>query len=212
MKKVMLLSLLLFSLALSGCQKAAESPTDFADKVTIDSPFNTLTDTEEWGDESDFLRIVDMTDDLDAIHATEFEGERFALTDERFYGFVMYVHNTSDEDQKEVTLMLSYPRLISIGNENQANAMLSWGGDAAGIIGDTLNLEVQTNIYLPLADEEQSTALIVNTSDTSKSQALPVLTADMDGMMTHFIQLDSLTSGEACTVFLPVEALPTFQR
>lgn len=195
-------------LSLSGCQKAAESTTDSAHEVTGVSPFNTLTGTEEWGDEADFLRIVDMTDKTDEFVVGDFRSGQFTLGDERLYAAVAYLHNTSDQPRQNVVVTLSCPDIIMAEQDNQLEVLLGWDGEDSGFISDTLTLNSTVDLTLSsvVNDGDMSMALI--RGDDGKLSKTPLLVSSVDNVTAYMIVFDEIESDETCMVFFPFESLP----
>lgn len=209
MKKVMLVAIVI-CLFLGGCRAKGEGIGVLSSQYDRldESAFNTLTDTKEWGDESDFLRIIDITDQVEKAHATDFVGDSLKIADERGYALVAHIHNTSPEDQEEVALAISYPTIFRAGEENQVSAIL---GNTTTTLSDSLTLETERDVLLsPLAQTEEPLAMVMDGKGGGEYQT--VSTTTTDGVTTQVLRLGSLKKDETRTVFILFEALAVIQR
>lgn len=188
--------------------QAKDDPHYTGEPVTKAAPFNTLLDAKGWGDEADFLRIVDMDVGESIVYAPEFEGYEFAMTDERTYGFVIYSHNTSISTQTDLVLTLSYPEVFVAGETNTVNAYLSWGGDKPGVISDSLELDVQVNISPCPVDDDDDCVLITDFNSGGMLKAKPAQSSRIDGVVTHTIPLPDMPADSALVTFFVIDAIP----
>lgn len=193
---------------LSGCQKGAESPKTGISAA--DSPFNT-GENGAWGKEDSFLRMMDLTDMTDELTVDDFTGGEFTLSDERIYAAAIYLHNTSDQPQRDVVITLSHPDILESGKDNQLEVLLGWGGADSGFISDQLKLQSTVDLTLSLVVNDDDAAVAVVRHGDGSLTKTSMLNANFDGVVTHMVELDEIKSGEACIVFFTFEALAAIQ-
>ena len=205
MKKVILMLLLTLCVALSGCQKAAESDVDSA-KVTRNSPFNTA-ENGAWGDESSFLRIADLTNKTDELLIDDFSSGSFTLNDERDYVVAVYLHDTSDEAQQDVTITLNYADVLHAGKKNRMEVLLGWSGEDAGFMSDALELEPATDLELWPTDNDGDISMAIIRRSDGELTKTPLISANLDETTTQMVMLDEVSSGEYYIIFFMFESL-----
>lgn len=220
MKKAMLMLLVALCVTLSGCQKSAgdqNSANSVAEaggsaaEVTKNSPFNTSENFGAWGDEGNFIRITDLTDKTGELRVDDFSGGSFTLSDERDYAVAVYLRNTSDETQEDVVITLNYADILQADEENRLEVLLGWGGEDAGFISDTLELETATDLALwPTDNDGGAAGAIIRRSDGEFTKT-PLISASLDGSTTQMITLGEVPSGEYCIIFFMFESLPAMK-
>lgn len=217
MKKAMLMLLVALCVTLSGCQKSAgdqssTNPTaeagSSAAEVTKNSPFNTSENFGAWGDESNFLRMTDLTNKTSELRVDDFSGGSFTLSDERDYAVAVYLRNTSDETQEDVVITLNYADVLRADEENHMEVLLGWGGEDAGFISDTLELETATDLALWPTDNDGGAAVAIIRRSDGEFTKTPLISASLDGSTTQMITLGEVPSGEYCIIFFMFESLP----
>lgn len=217
MKKAMLMLLVALCVTLSGCQKSAgdqNSANSVAEaggsaaEVTKNSPFNTSENFGAWGDEGNFIRITDLTDKTGELRVDDFSGGSFTLSDERDYAVAVYLRNTSDETQEDVVITLNYADILQADEENRLEVLLGWGGEDAGFISDTLELEIATDLALWPTDNDGGAAVAIICRSDGEFTKTPLISASLDGSTTQMITLGEVPSGEYCIIFFMFESLP----
>jgi len=205
---------------LPGCQKSSASDSEAQPKQSDSqkSPFNTLSESGAWGDEADFLRITDLSNKTGELMVNDFVSGQLALSYEREYAVAVYVHNTSNEPQQDVSITLHYPDILRPDAEdNKLNVLLGWGGkngEDGGIIGDDLELQTTTDLTLWPADSNGDTSVaIIRHADGTLSE-LPLIDLGLHGAKqasttTYMATMDKIEGGESFIMFFVLEALPT---
>lgn len=209
-KVILMLLLLVYCTLLSGCQKAAESTVDSATDTAQNSPFNT-SENGAWGDESSFLRMADLTDKTGELRVDDFSGGSFTLSDERDYAVAVYLRNTSDETQRDVVITLAYADVLRVDEENRLEVLLGWGGEDAGFISDTLELEPTTDLALWPTDNDGGASMAIIRRSDGEFTKTPLISASLDGSTTQMITLGEVPSGEYCIIFFMFESLPAMK-
>lgn len=164
-------------------------------EIPADSAFNT-----EDG-EADFLKITEIGTEQISLDPTKFKSESCLLQDGTLYSFAIYLHNTSDQAQKNVVLMLAYPEIIKAGQLNRVDATLSWGDEKhGGVIADSLNLGVPDDRVLALGDDGEGHNIVIS-DRRDQIPAKPDSSVTVYEKTLHVIQLGEIAADDGRWVY-----------
>lgn len=159
--KVAIILLLVAMLLAAGCGKEATaqdkvlSYTEPAgDEIVIpeNSPLNTVSDCEYWGDEANFLKL--------AIANGLAKKENFASGEIEFesglgYVALVHLHNTSESDLDDVTVIMSHPKTV-VDDANEMVATVIYGGGDGDSFSSVLTLKTDEPVTLTPMEYEDT--------------------------------------------------------